>query len=899
MLVGGDAPDRIGLSNMRSPVNVYSNAARWLVASVLICISFHQTSAEPLAAEDRTRISIFGYDPNRPEDIRNQVLIELMRAEPAIDVQEWGGIKLPGTSGRATLMMAIAGGTAPDMYLSWFHIIRNDIKQGFLYPLNEWIGNDVDGNGWIDGTEAKWDGWKQIPRLWQQVSCVDGKAYGVPLPNITFYGIIYRRDLVQEAGLDPEQPPGTWDEFLYWCQKLTIPGKTIDGARLRRGQRAIALYVPAWQWLPWMQAAGGSPVVQVRKSAVTGKEYVFRMEETEFIAQDTGEDLGGQPSTWRANFDAPEGLKAARFYHALRWTPWIRDPSTGEPINLSEEDTAAGFVRSGTRLVRFAEDDVIRGVGRPCVGLDANDQRLFARGEVAMIQYSIDDLERCVQMAGVPPDLIAMMPFPAADSSQTPVFSAYRHYWVMTRDVAARSKVERDRIWECLETLTSDSLRDREIVEKVMAGNAMWCRPDDLERLGLDDYLAEVPQNVKTYYDMIGSGRILLRTEPFAGFWEAAQTVLMNNVTGVLLSEPGLEFDYESALKQVTREANEGVMFDIPREAIDPYRPIGRILFGVGLVVLLVCVCLVVREQRTSSISSSAGVKSRYGVWVMLAPAVLTIGVWSYYPLVRGVVMAFQDYRIVGESTWVGLDNFIAVALDPNFWLYLAKTFKFVGLTMLLGFFSPIFLAFLLSEVPRGKIFYRTLFFLPQMTSGIVIALLWKMMYDPTENGLLNRILASVGLPGQAWLQDPFWAMFCCILPGVWAGAGIQSLIYIAALKSFPDDLYEAGAIDGAGPFGRIRHITLPQLMPLMVINFIGCFIAAFQNMGHIFLLTFGGPGKETTVLGLAIWKLAYNELRFSTATTMAWFLGVGLIGFTYFQIRFLRRLEFRRVEEN
>ena len=86
---------------------------------------------------------------------------------------------------------------------------------------------------------------------------------------------------------------------------------------------------------------------------------------------------------------------------------------------------------------------------------------------------------------------------------------------------------------------------------------------------------------------------------------------------------------------------------------------------------------------------------------------------------------------------------------------------------MLLGFFSPIFLAFLLSEVPRGKIFYRTLFFLPQMTSEIVIALLWKMMYDPTENGLLNRILASVGLPGQAWLQDPFWAMFCCILPGV------------------------------------------------------------------------------------------------------------------------------------
>ena len=87
--------------------------------------------------------------------------------------------------------------------------------------------------------------------------------------------------------------------------------------------------------------------------------------------------------------------------------------------------------------------------------------------------------------------------------------------------------------------------------------------------------------------------------------------------------------------------------------------------------------------------------------------------------------------------------------------------------------------------------------------------------------------------------------------------------------------------------------------MPLVIINFVGAFIGAFQGMGSIFLLTFGGPGNETMVMSLAIWKEAYNNLRFSTATTMAWFLGVGLIGFTYLQIRFLRRVEFRRAEEN
>ena len=157
----------------------------------------------------------------------------------------------------------------------------------------------------------------------------------------------------------------------------------------------------------------------------------------------------------------------------------------------------------------------------------------------------------------------------------------------------------------------------------------------------------------------------------------------------------------------------------------------------------------------------------------------------------------------------------------------------------------------------------------------------------------------SVGIARHSWLLDPAWAMVCCILPGVWAGAGISSLIYIAALGSLPQDYYEAAAIDGAGIFARLRHITLPQLAPLMVINFVGAFIAAFQGMGSIFLLTFGGPGDATQVLSLQIWKEAYNNLRFSTATTMAWYLGTALIGFTCLQIRFLRRVEFRQAAAN
>jgi multiple sugar transport system permease protein len=174
----------------------------------------------------------------------------------------------------------------------------------------------------------------------------------------------------------------------------------------------------------------------------------------------------------------------------------------------------------------------------------------------------------------------------------------------------------------------------------------------------------------------------------------------------------------------------------------------------------------------------------------------------------------------------------------------------------------------------------------------------WKQVYQPGENGLLNQALTMVGMAARDWLGDVNTAMVATIIPTVWAGMGISSLIYLAALKGIPQDLYEAADLDGAGIWGKLTKITIPQLAPLIIINFVGAFIGTFQSMGNIFLLTFGGPGKETMVLGMAIWLEAYNNLRFSVATSMAWVMGSALIGFAYLQIRILRKVEFRRVEE-
>ncbi len=843
-----------------------------------------------------------GYDPDRPENPVTAQITKFARQEPDLMPQKWGGLSLPGAGGRAPFMLSLAGGTAPDIYFCWFHIIRHDIDQGFIYPLNEWIGEDLDGDGQISDTEARWPGWKNVPELWRRVATRDGKVYGVPVSGIWYYGIVYRKDLVQQAGIDPEYTPETWDEFYRWCQRLTFPRRRIAGAKVQRGQRAFGAENRPWSWLPWMQSAGGSPIVNVRISPTTGKSYVFAMEETRFIAPDTGEDLSQVQGEWRANFDSEEALSAAAFYRKLIWEPWIRDPDSGEPIDLTPEAIAAHKVVSASgKAVEFTDADIFRGVVRPLPRLTQELPQLFAQGEVVALFSGAEMMEQLTQDLNLPPDMVGIMPFPAAKPGMKPVFQAHKHFYSMTEGVGKRPKSERDLIWKCVEQLTSPEVNDETVRQKVLEGHARWCTPSDLHRLGFDEYLEEVPAGIRKNYDRLAKGEILARTEPYAGFWQAVSDLVDRRFLGIMLSDNGEDFDYAAALKGINDEANRGLMFEMPREVLDRRRPLARVILGVALICLLVCGWMWNRKSCATPFEASSGLSKRFRLspWVMLAPAVLSIAIWSYYPLLRGAVMAFQNYRIVGESSWSGLDNFIMVATDSGFWKAWGRTLEYVALTLLLGFLTPIFLALMLSEIPRGKIFYRTLYFLPHLTSALVIALLWKLMYDPTENGMLNQLLSGLGIAKQSWLQDPAWAMVCCILPGVWAGAGMSSLIYVAALHSLPPDYYEAAAIDGAGIFARFRHITLPQLLPLMVINFVGAFIAAFQGMGSIFLLTFGGPGDSTNVLSLAIWKEAYNNLRFSTATTMAWFLGVGLIAFTCLQIRFLRKVEFRQAQSN
>ena len=273
--------------------------------------------------------------------------------------------------------------------------------------------------------------------------------------------------------------------------------------------------------------------------------------------------------------------------------------------------------------------------------------------------------------------------------------------------------------------------------------------------------------------------------------------------------------------------------------------------------------------------------------------------------------MAFQDYNVRGLSEWVGMDNFARVLYSDEFWFALWVSVKYALMFMCFGFTAPIVLAFLLSEVPRGKLFFRAIYYLPAVLTGVLVMHLWRGFYG--QYGMLNSLfnfsikllnyLFGVALSEvhSNWLESPRFALFFCMLPTIWAGMGPGCLIYLAALKTVPDDLYEAADIDGAGFRDKIFNVAIPGIKGLIMINFVGVMIGAMRGSSEfIMVMTGGGPYNpygQTEVVGLHIFWEAFGYLRFGSAVSMAWVLGTLLIGFTVVHLQRLSRMEFKTAQ--
>lgn len=276
---------------------------------------------------------------------------------------------------------------------------------------------------------------------------------------------------------------------------------------------------------------------------------------------------------------------------------------------------------------------------------------------------------------------------------------------------------------------------------------------------------------------------------------------------------------------------------------------------------------------------------------VFMLPVIVIFGVFSWFPIVRALLMSVQETNLV-DTQFVGLDNFRYVLADPLLWTAVKNTAYFAFLALLFGYPIPLVAAVLMSEVRRYKGLYSALAYLPVVVPPVVAVLLWKFFYDAGPHGVFNTILGWVGLGPYPWLQDATTAMPSLVLAATWAGAGGTIIIYLAALTSVPPELYDAAEVDGAGVWRKVWHVTMPQLRGVLFITLILQIIGTAQVFLEPYLFTGGGPANSTITILLLIYNYAFaNSLggNYGAATALSLMLALALAAFSALYFRLTR----------
>ena len=283
--------------------------------------------------------------------------------------------------------------------------------------------------------------------------------------------------------------------------------------------------------------------------------------------------------------------------------------------------------------------------------------------------------------------------------------------------------------------------------------------------------------------------------------------------------------------------------------------------------------------------------------WWFVAPALGLIIVFFLGPVIAAVGLSFTDFDLYAladprAARWVGLRNYARVLHEPLFWQALRNTlyFAIVGGPLTVG--ASLGAALLVNaRALRWKGAARTVFFAPFVTTLVAVAIVWRYLYHP-RYGLLNWLLGHVGVHQIDWLGDPRWAMPAIILMATWKNFGYNMLICIAGLQNIPRELHEAAALDGATPFQRFRHVTIPMLAPTLFFVVIVTMIGYLQLFTEPYVMTQGGPLRATTSLVLYMYEEGFRWWRLGVAAAIAFLLFALIVVFTIIQRRISPRAD-------
>jgi multiple sugar transport system permease protein len=813
----------------------------------------------------------------------------------SVELHQFSGIEVEGVESD---LLAIAGRVAPDVLYVNFRKSHTYIDQGFLYPL------DRPEDHYLAAMTEDEKAFRIHPKIWPVIHRKgrggDKHVWAMPFGGALGKVLLYRKDLFDEKGVAYPDEHWTWDDLYQACRKLTDHERGIYGIRFVRAKHE------SYHWVTFLWSAGG-----------------------DVLAYDEATD------TWSVVFDSDAAVDALDFYTRLSAEPWT---------------DAAGKLRRG-----YAFKDPSDGLVK------------WQRGEIAMMFDNID--ERLFSV--INPDVTGMAPVPKGPRGQR---GAELNSRMMGLFSEIADPAVRDAAWEYMRFFDSRDAAGIKTRIMVEGGLGRFVNPRYLRMFGYPAVIRLAPKGWESIYETAIATGI---PEPYGKHSNIAYDILTEPLHAAeqlerrdqLPADPGRRRAVLAGLlDEAAAKARVQMLGEVPPRELKRQR-IGAALFLVAVALVFTLGLRRVARAFTPPGSGPGprgwGVRRYAAAYVLMLPALLTILVWAYVPLLRGLVMGFQDYRILGASTWVGLDNFGQVLWSHDWWASVWNAFRYSLLVMACTFLPPVVLAILLQEVPRGKILFRTIYYLPAVMTGLVVILLWKSFYDPGESGVLNTLvmripafafvgagaalcagawafarrlhyhgslgwtlfavavgaglfggcfgfarpmLTAAGLPlldrlvmtlpePIDWTGNPATAMAACVVPMAWAGMGPGCLIYLAALKGIPEELYEAADMAGATFIDKVMFIVFPMLKPLLVINFVGVFIGSwFFATANILAMT-GGVGN-TEIAGLHIFYQAFIYLRFGPATAMAWVLGFMLIGFTVYQLRILSRLEFRTTGE-
>ncbi len=672
----------------------------------------------------------------------------------------------------------------------------------------------------------------------EQPQAVHRHLWSFPVGPVVM-GLSYRRDLFAEAGL-PDRVPRDWDEMLEWGKRLTEPSERRYGLKVYNA-------ITGWQYLMFLYSMGGKLVE---------------------------EDASGD---WQCSFDSPEAIEAAYFMARLKL----------ERFKTPNGKTAEGIIYSVSSQLSDVK------VGMESMYLDQRffmnrDPTLYNFGPVPLGRTNKRGSELNAQMMGI--------------------------YAGLADDPA-----QRDAAWKYLYWYDGPQARKIRTQVYVENGFGRFVNPSLLKEHGYPELVRQVPPGWDEAYQEARAHGV---PEPYG---KNCQRVY--DYPSKAISQIWDDRDIRAAIHAGDAEQAKQRIAEIlshwvkvgNSEMLQRFTPTqlrwrlvaAWVTVGLAVVSFSFVFYRVFKFFTPEQLVHSGGWQFRRFAWCyfLLIPAVGTILLWQYYPLARGTVMAFQDYNVRGFSKWIGMENFAYALFDRKFWFSLYVSLKYAVLYMLFAFFAPIFLAMLLQEVPRGKIIYRVIYYLPAVLTGAVVLFLWKSFYSTTGpvNQLVGYVVDAINLIFRTeieylpidWLNSKTFALPFCLLPTIWSGMGPGCLIYLAALKTVPEEMYEAADIDGAGIWHKVFHIAIPSIKVLVMINFIFALVGAIRgSAGFMLAMTGGGPYGHTEVVGLQIFYTAFAKLNFGLATAQAWILGTILIGFTVYQLKRLSQVEYRTAEK-